>query len=132
MKKITINPKNLYDCTSFGMSQVVVDPDTKLVFISGQVDWDLEFKVSSDTVIGQTKSVLEKLKIALEEANSSIENLLQLRVYIKGDVSAHMESLVPVLVESIGDSYPAVTGVGVESLAAPDILVEIEAVSKQN
>ncbi|WP_419768737.1 RidA family protein [Arcobacter sp.] len=131
MKKITINPKNLYDCTSFGMSQVVVDPDTKFVFISGQVDWSLEFKVSSNTLLGQTISVLEKLKIALEEANSSIENILQLRIYIKGDVSTHMESLIPVLTDFLGDSYPALTGIGVESLAAPDLLVEIETISKQ-
>lgn len=132
MNKIKVNPKKLYDCTPFGMSQVVIDPETKLVFISGQVDWDLEFKVSSDTFEGQCKSVLQKLKIALDEANSSVSNILQMKVYVKGEVSEHMETFAPILVNFLEGSAPSLTGVGVTSLAAPDLLVEIEVIAKQN
>src|SRR4051794_5275994 len=125
-----INPKALYDGASVGLSQAVVDSKSGLVFISGQVDWDLEHRVSSNSVAGQFASALEKLKIVLEEAGASVETLLQLRVFIRGEFEEHMPAIVPVLKGFLGNARPAVTGVGVASLASKDTLVEIEAVAR--
>jgi len=38
MAKKLINPQQLYDGSAVGLSQAVVDTDTGLVFVSGQVD----------------------------------------------------------------------------------------------
>jgi 2-iminobutanoate/2-iminopropanoate deaminase len=42
----------------------------------------------------------------------------------------HMESLVPILVRFLGGSRPAVTGIGVASLASKATLVEVEGVAR--
>ena len=125
-----INPKALYDGAPVGLSQAVVDLKTGLVFVSGQVDWDLEFRVSSNSVAGQLASALEKLKIVLLEAGADVDTLLQLRVFIRGEFEEHMASIGPVLKNFLGNSRPAVTGVGVASLASKDTLVEVEAVAR--
>ena len=125
-----INPKALYDGASVGLSQAVVDLKTGLVFVSGQVDWDLEFRVSSNSVAGQLASALEKLKIVLLESGADVDTLLQLRVFIRGEFDDHMASIVPVLQSFLGSARPAVTGVGVASLASKDTLVEVEAVAR--
>jgi len=125
-----INPKALYDGAPVGLSQAVVDPKTGLVFISGQVDWNLEYQVSSNSVAGQLASALEKLKIVLLESGARVDTLLQLRVFIRGEFGEHMESIGPVLKNFLGSARPAVTGVGVASLASKDTLVEVEAVAR--
>ncbi|MBW8779545.1 MAG: RidA family protein, partial [Burkholderiales bacterium] len=40
-----VNPESLYDGAPVGMSQATVDPNSRLVFVSGQVDWDRESRV---------------------------------------------------------------------------------------
>jgi 2-iminobutanoate/2-iminopropanoate deaminase len=99
-----INPKALYDGAPVGLSQAVVDLDSGLVFVSGQVDWDLEHRVSSDSVAGKLAGALEKLKIALHESGASVETLVQIRVFIRGELEEHMASIMPVLKGFLGNS----------------------------
>lgn len=126
----TINPAALYDGVSSGMSQATIDTDTGLIFISGQVDWDSNFQVKSRSIEAQTENAAKNLLLVLDAANSSVENLLQLRVYVRGELGEHMEKVVPIIVKYFGVSRPALTGIGVASLASPDTLIEIEAVAK--
>lgn len=126
----TINPAILYDGTPIGMSQATVDTHSGLVFISGQVDWDAESRLKSESVEEQTRGAIDNLSRALVAAESSIEHILQLRVFVRGELGDHMERIVPIIAASFGQSRPALTGVGVASLATPDTLIEIEAVAK--
>jgi len=128
MKKL-INPKELYDAKAFGMSQAVLYTKENLVFVSGQVDWGLDYKTTESTFEGQMKKALANLKIVLEAANSSVELLLSIRIYIRGELGERMEAAVPLLANFLGESRPAVTGIGVASLASPETLVEIEAIA---
>ncbi len=130
MNKKLVNPPELFDGSPFGMSQAVCDLDSKLVFISGQVDWNQEYQTSENSVEGQTKKALENLQIALEAANSSIDNLLHVKVYIRGELGDYTDTLAPIFSSFLGESRPAVTGIGVASLASPETLVEIEAIAK--
>ncbi|WP_417526622.1 RidA family protein [Marinomonas shanghaiensis] len=125
-----INPLSLYDGTATGMSQATVDTDTGLVFISGQVDWDTDYQTHNHDIKRQTANAAKHLITVLEEANSSVDNILQLRVYVRGEVADHMEDIVPIIASTLGTSRPALTGIGVASLASPEILIEIEAVAK--
>jgi enamine deaminase RidA (YjgF/YER057c/UK114 family) len=59
-----------------------------------------------------------------------VNSLLHLRVYVRGELEDHMESLAPILANFLGSSRPAVTGIGVSSLASKATLVEVEAVAK--
>lgn len=132
MAKKLINPEQLYDGTPFGMSQAVLDTESSLVFVSGQVDWDHQFQVSSNSVSGQFEAALEKLRTALVAAGASVDSLLHLRIYVRGELEDHLESLVPIMTKFLEGSRPAVTAVGVVSLASKATLVEIEAVAKAN
>ncbi|MFT6404024.1 MAG: enamine deaminase RidA (YjgF/YER057c/UK114 family) [Marinomonas primoryensis] len=125
-----INPTTLYDGSASGMSQATVDTDTGLIFISGQVDWDTNFQTNGNDISTQTKNAVQHLITVLETANSSVHNILQLRVYVRGEVADHMETIVPIIASTLGISRPALTGIGVASLATPDTLIEIEAVAK--
>ncbi|MBE9102643.1 RidA family protein [Vacuolonema iberomarrocanum] len=129
MSKQRINPEGLYDGAAFGMSQATVETDLGLVFVSGQVDWNHQYETTEDSVEGQMRKALDNLKIALTAAGSSVEQLLQVRVYIRGELGEHMEAVAPILSSFLGESRPSVTGIGVASLASPSTLVEVEAVA---
>jgi enamine deaminase RidA (YjgF/YER057c/UK114 family) len=131
MRKIIINPETLYDGTPIGLSQAVVDPETGLVFISGQVDWDLQHQVSSDSVSDQFESALENLRITLNAAGASVDAILHMRVYVRGELEDHMPTLAPIMARFLGNSRPAITGVGVASLASKATLVEVEAIARK-
>lgn len=126
-----INPATLYDGAPFGMSQAAADTDSGLIFISGQVDWDSNYQVKNQSMPAQAEGAIKNLLTVLEAANSSVQNLLHLRVYIRGELAEHMETIVPILLSYLGTSRPALTGIGVASLATPDTLIEIEAVAKR-
>jgi 2-iminobutanoate/2-iminopropanoate deaminase len=130
MPKTLVNPEQLYDGSPFGMSQAVLDTESSLVFVSGQVDWNHQHQVSQDTVSGQFAAALENLRTALTAARASVNGLLHLRIYVRGELEEHMESLVPILVRFLGGSRPAVTGIGVASLASKATLVEVEGVAR--
>jgi len=132
MQKKLVNPETLYDGAGVGMSQAVVDLGSGLVFISGQVDWNHQHQVSSDSVSDQLARALEKLKIALHASGASVETLLQVRVYVRGELEEHMELIVPILASFLGNSRPAVTGIGVASLASKATLVEVEAIARSS
>jgi len=124
-----INPTSLYDGSVHGLSHAVVDSRSGLVFVSGQVAWDLEHRVTSHTVEEQAKQALRNLRTVLEAAGSSVQRLLQVRIYVRGELGDHLATLGPILTEWLGETRPALTGVGVASLATPETLVEIEAVA---
>jgi 2-iminobutanoate/2-iminopropanoate deaminase len=125
-----INPTGLYDGAAVGMSQARVDLNSRFVFVSGQVDWDPGSRVRHATLEGQAEGAMEHLATVLNEAGASLEDVLQLRVYVRGELADGMPQLVPVLARHFREVRPALTGIGVASLASRDTLVEIEALAK--
>ena len=125
-----VNPAGLYDGAPVGMSQAKVDLDSGLVFVSGQVDWDRDSRVRHATLDGQADGAIEHLVTVLNEAGSSLEDVLQLRVYVRGELADAMSQLVPVLARRFGAVRPALTGIGVASLASRETLIEIEALAR--
>jgi 2-iminobutanoate/2-iminopropanoate deaminase len=130
MTKRLVNPASLYDGSPLGLSQGTIDEGTALLFVSGQVDWDLQHQVSQNSVAGQFGVALENLKTVLTAAGSSVGNLMHMRIYVRGELEDHMEALAPILSSFLGDSRTAITGIGVASLASRATLVEVEAVAR--
>ncbi|WP_374363370.1 RidA family protein [Pseudoduganella danionis] len=130
MSTILINPAHLYDGAAVGMSQAKVDLNTRLVYVSGQVDWDIHSQVRHTSLEGQTEGALEHLSSVLQAAGTALENVLQVRIYVRGELADSMEQIVPVFARHFGTIRPALTGVGVASLASRDTLIEIEAVAQ--
>lgn len=127
MRKQLINPPQLFDGSPFGMSQAVIDTASATVYISGQVDWDANHQVSCHTVEGQLSKALVNLTAVLDASGCSVDSLLSLRVYVRGELGEFIEDIAPILAQFLGGSRPTVTGIGVSSLASPETLVEIEA-----
>ena len=86
--------------------------------------------VSDNTVAGQFKLALENLRTVLSEADSGVNDLLQMRIYVRGKLEDHMEALALILTEFLGTARTAITGIGVSSLASKRTLVEVEAVAR--
>jgi 2-iminobutanoate/2-iminopropanoate deaminase len=83
-----------------------------------------------DSVAGQCEAALENLRTALAAAGASVAGLLHVRLYVRGELEDHMETLAPILARFLAGSRPAVTGIGVASLASRATLVEVEAIAR--
>jgi enamine deaminase RidA (YjgF/YER057c/UK114 family) len=80
----------------------------------------------------QTIDALNKIKHNLEEAGTSLENIVRMNVYVKdtnrdrdkieGALRDYLRKNAPALLEN----PPASTWIGVDSLYYPDMLVEFE------
>lgn len=125
-----LNPSELYDPAAFGMSQGVVDQRSGFVFISGQVAWDVTGRVTGQGVGEQTTLALGNLSVVLAAAGCTVADVLSVRVYVRGELADHLPACVPALAAFFGATRPALTGIGVASLATPDTLIEIEAVAR--
>ena len=130
MTKRLVNPLGLYDGSAMGLSHGTVDEESGLLFISGQVAWDLQHLVNDDSVAGQFSLALENLRTVLAEAGAGVDDLLQMRIYVRGEVEDHMNTVAPILSRFLGAYRTAITGIGVSSLASRRTLVEVEAVAR--
>ncbi|MBN8565066.1 MAG: RidA family protein [Leptolyngbya sp. UWPOB_LEPTO1] len=130
MTKRLVNPVSLYDGSPLGLSHGTIDEESSLLFISGQVAWDLQHLVSDNSVEGQFSLSLENVRRILTETDSNVDDLLHMRIYVRGEIEDHMEALAPILSNFLGKSRTAITGIGVSSLATKATLVEVEAVAR--
>ncbi|MDF1550801.1 MAG: RidA family protein [Bacteroidales bacterium] len=129
MNKLAVNPKELFNSTQYGFSQIVVCDPGKLVFISGQVAWDSNLNIigKNDLKI-QTQKSIENLKIAMESLGGTLDNIVMLRIY-KVDYKKEDGTVInELLKENFGTvAPPASTWVSVKGLANEGFLIEIEA-----
>lgn len=125
-----IDPPEVYDGAAFGISQAVVDARSGQVFVSGQVAWDVHGRVCGRTHGEQLAVALRNLATVLAAAGCTAADVASVRVYLRGELSEHLQECLPVLSSFFGAWRPALTGLGVASLATPDTLVEVEAVAR--
>jgi len=105
------------------------------IFLSGSSGRTLETgEVSSNDVAEQTKVALDKIRLALKEAGSGLEQIVKMTIYLRNmsDYQAmrdaelqYYQSHSPSLVEN----PPASTVVQVVSLSKPNMLVEFDAIA---
>jgi 2-iminobutanoate/2-iminopropanoate deaminase len=129
MNKKCINPKELFNSTQYGFSQIVVSDPGKIVFISGQVAWDENLNIIGGNDLKlQTQKAIDNLKAAIESAGGSLENIVMLRIY-KVDYEKEDGPVInEILKKYFGTSTPpASTWVSVKGLANEEFMVEIEA-----
>jgi len=98
----------------------------ELIFVAGQLGLKLGDTVVEGDVATQTEQVLRNLKAILEEAGSSLANLVKTSVFLQdlGDFAAMNE----VYARHVGDRPPARSTFEVAKLPS-GALVEIEAVA---
>jgi enamine deaminase RidA (YjgF/YER057c/UK114 family) len=125
-----IQPSDTFESHRFGFTQVVTSPPGKLVFVSGQVGLDRDLKlIGEGDVAAQAEQALENLRKSLEAAGASPDDVTMLRTYIVDYQVEYAARLAPHFERFFGGRPPASTRVGVQALAAPGLLIEIEAVA---
>ncbi|RSM64336.1 enamine deaminase RidA [Actinoplanes sp. ATCC 53533] len=112
--------------------QMSIATGSKLVFLAGQVAWGADGgTVGPGDLAAQVEQCYLNVGTALAEAGGSFDDVAKLTVYIVDFTPDKM----PLLVEGISRAVaklgvttaPPITGLGISALAAPDLLVEVEA-----
>jgi 2-iminobutanoate/2-iminopropanoate deaminase len=123
-----VNPPDAWDTTQFGFSQAVVAAPGDMIFVSGQVDWDADRNIGHRDLASQTPGAFANLVRVLEAAGASAGDVTALRIYIVGDPSDDTSAVSEALRSTFGPGPgPAATWIMVRGLAAPDLLIEVEA-----
>ena len=113
-------------------TQLVTISDATLLFLAGQVAWDKRGQlVGGDDLRAQAIQVFENIRKVLEAVDADFTNVVKLTTYIVGYLPQHRDIYVDVLGQfvAIGNNPPASTVLGVQALAMPGLLIEIEAIA---
>lgn len=131
MPKQYLNPANLFQSQPYGFSQIVKAKGGTTVYFSGQVGWDeRQVLAGGSDLAAQTHSAFANLQKAVQAAGGQMSDIVSLRIYV---VNYRREEGAPItagLLEFFPrDALPVTTWIGVQSLARPELLIEIEAVA---
>ncbi len=127
MKRTTYQPPEVFVPVGKTYSHGVVVEAGRTLYVAGQTSRDKEGNiVCVGDAAGQTRQVLENMKEVIEGVGGRIEDVAKITVYIT-DIS-NREAVGKVRKEFFGDDPPANTLLVISSLAAPEFLVEIEAI----
>lgn len=126
----TLNPSSLTDAFSHLIAQIAITPPgRRLAAISGQVAIDRSGQlVGGNDHAAQARQCFGNVFNALAAMKAHPNDILQVKIY----VVRHSADLVPAIFEAgadiFGEKWPvcASTWIGVEALAMPEWLVEIE------
>ena len=129
MKRKKIQPATLHKRAVAGdvlYSPVVTVKGGTMVFVSGLLARDREGTLIGKGDMGaQIRQVGENLKLALESAGASLDDLVRTCTYVT-DIDEFFRH-VEVRQKYLGAALPTSTTVEVRKLAHPDFMVEIEA-----
>jgi enamine deaminase RidA (YjgF/YER057c/UK114 family) len=125
-----IQPDDTFESKRFGFTQVVTSMPGKTVFVSGQVALDRNLKlVGEGDLAAQARQALANLGHSLRAAGASVADITMLRTYIVDYKAEYAPELAAPFDEFFQGRPPASTRVGVQALAAPGLMIEIEAVA---
>jgi enamine deaminase RidA (YjgF/YER057c/UK114 family) len=107
------------------LCQAVVAGNT--VYLRGQIGQDLETRESVGTgdVAAQTEQAMANIATLLEEAGSSLQDIVKIVVYLT-DIR-YREPVYQVMGRWLKGVFPVSTGIVVTALARPEWVVEIDA-----
>ena len=107
-------------------------PARKTIYISGQVAWDVDEArvVGEGDFAAQAKKAYENLAVALEAAGATPADVAKTNVYIVNydpSMGRALNDARKAIFE--GTTAPASTLIGVQALAAPEFMIEVEAIA---
>jgi enamine deaminase RidA (YjgF/YER057c/UK114 family) len=129
MANSRINPDSMYNALGYGFSHAALQTSGKTLHLAGQVAWDAQCNVvGGGDLAAQTRQALANIKTVLEAAGGTLADIVRLRVYVVN----HSPDKLGIVLPEVGAFFGSVTPppntfLGVQALALPDFLVEIEA-----
>jgi enamine deaminase RidA (YjgF/YER057c/UK114 family) len=123
-----INPEDLDTPESY--THVVAATGSRMIFVAGQMPEDAQGNlVAPGDLPAQARQVFDNLGRALAAAGARPEQVARITIYVVG----HRPEYLPVIEEArialFGGHKPADTFLGVETLALPGYLIEVEAIA---
>jgi enamine deaminase RidA (YjgF/YER057c/UK114 family) len=125
-----LNPAGVHAPTVY--THAVTVSDARLAFISGQIALDEENKlVGEGDLRAQAGQAFANLNAVLGSLGADFSHVLKLTMYIANyRADEHLSIVREVLARYVADDQrPANTLVGVQALAQPALLIEVEAVA---
>lgn len=124
-----INPPSLYNSVEYGFSHAVESRGGRLVHLSGQVAWDADRNIVGAGDLGaQAMQCVANLKAVLAAVGATPADVVRIRTYVVDHSPDKLGPIGEALAAFYGDVLPAAnTLIGVQSLALPEFLIEIEA-----
>lgn len=131
MPRQTLQPPELFASKPRGFSQVALSEAGRTVHIAGQVAWDAEGNTNAQGLEGQFRQTLRQVLIAVKAAGGTSDHIQMLRLYIPNFKSgSDADVIAKVLVDVFGsENPPASSWIGVQALAQPEYLIEVEAMA---
>lgn len=130
MKRYYFTPKSLPDWSNYFSQIIVVEKNgIKNIYLSGQVGVDCQKNLVGDGELpDQLQQAFINIQIALQNVNETIESIVKMNIYI---VNYHPED-AQIIREAMHQYFkpcelPTMSLIGVQALAEPRFLVEIDA-----
>ena len=122
-----INPPEV--STPRGYSHVVEATGARLIFISGQVAADASGAIVGEgDLAAQARQVFANLKACLDAAGATFADVTKITTFVVNYQPEHRAVIAEARERHLpADVPPASTLVGVQALARPEFLIEIEA-----
>lgn len=125
-----VNPAGLPKVDSH--RQMSIATGSKLVFLAGQVAWAADGStVGVGDLAAQVEQAYLNIGTALAEVGGSFDDVAKLTLYIVDFAPDKMPPLIEGITRAVAklgiSTAPPITGIGISALAAPDLLVEVEA-----
>lgn len=129
MEKKFINPPTL--ATPRGYTHVVTASGGKLVFISGQVAFDVKGEmVGKGDLQAQATQAYANLQAALASVGATLADVVKMNTYVVNFKAADLPVIREVRAQFFPqENLPASTLVGVQALAIDGLLIEVEAIA---
>ncbi|MFD8948605.1 RidA family protein [Streptomyces xanthophaeus] len=128
MTRVITNPAGLHDPAGYGYSHLVSAPGEQ-VFVAGQYGSDESGHVVSEDFAEQVAQAFANLRTALAAVGLGPADVVRVGTYVVAHDQEKLEVLLKELHATWGAELPAQTLIGVEALALPDMLFEIDAVA---
>ena len=119
--------RGVYDPPAYAQAAKVTGGET-ILYIAGQVAYDDKGNAAHrGDFKAQARACLQALKAQVEAGGGTMANVVKVNTYLT-DIR-HRADYAPIREEFFGKKMPAHTLVAVAALAAPEYLIEIEAVA---
>lgn len=125
---VRLNPSTLPNAGEMGYSQISIVEPGRMAYISGQVAWRPDGQTVPKGLAEQMSIVSLNAKAALDAVGATPHDVVIARIYVVNLTPERLEELMPSFLATFEGAQPCVTRVGVATLAAPDLQVEMELV----
>ena len=111
-------------------SHVIVATGGRLVFVAGQMSDDRQGNlVAPGDLAAQARQVFTNLGRALAAAGARPDQVAKIGIYVVGHRPEYLPIIEAARIALFGDHKPTDTLLGVQTLAAPGYLIEVDAIA---